>query len=273
MNRLFIGSVEIPVKHSVFPGGEVYTKIDAYEDNRFNRFTIKSNIRTSNDVISLLMLTDAVRRKFAYDVEIVLELPYLPYARQDRVCAEGESLSIKVFCDLINSQNYTQVVVWDVHSDVGLALLNNVQHIEQHYFVSKVVDDLIGGGVNPLLVSPDQGAYKKVQSLSDRTGVAIGVVGSKTRIQQNITLEVSNIALSVTSNEDLLVVDDICDGGRTFIELAKELRKLTTGDLYLYTTHGIYSNGLQPLTKYYKHFFTANPFADSVNEDLVTIVK
>ena len=44
-------------------------------------------------------------------------------------------------------------------------------------------------------------------------------------------------------SQDVLIVDDICDGGRTFIELAKELRHLTTGRIYLYVTHGIFSKG------------------------------
>jgi len=261
MNRLYIGDVEINLKSSTFPGGEVYVKIDQQEDNRFRRFRIESHIRHSSDVMELLMLTDAVRRKFGSDIDIDLVMPYLPYARQDRVCRAGESLSIAVFCNLINSQGYSDVEVWDCHSEVGLALLDNLTHRKQWQFVRNI--DL---PKNTCLVSPDLGATKKLEGFSP------AVVASKFRDEDEVHLEIIKTSLS-DGDENLLVVDDICDGGATFIALAKELRKLTDGNLYLYTTHGIYSKGIRPLMKYYKHFYTANPFAEVVNSDIVTIVK
>jgi ribose-phosphate pyrophosphokinase len=58
---------------------------------------------------------------------------------------------------------------------------------------------------------------------------------------------------------DFLIVDDICDGGRTFIELAKVLRPLTSGQVKLYVTHGIFSAGFEALAGL-DRIFVANPF-------------
>lgn len=256
----------------MFPGGEVYIKIDQKEDNRFRSFRIESLIRGSNDIMELLMLTDAVRREFGPDISIDLVMPYLPYARQDRVCREGESLSIKVFCDLINSQNYTSVEIWDVHSDVGMALLNNANNIDQWRFVKKVsigIDEK-----DFYLVQPDCGAEKKTIKCSIEIGKKIAISSSKTRDSEgNVSGTTLSLMHEIEEEDNLLIIDDICDGGKTFIEIAKEIRKITNANLFLYTTHGIYSKGIQPLLKYYKHIFTANPFADAVNADYVTIVK
>ncbi|HCW17254.1 MAG TPA: phosphoribosylpyrophosphate synthetase, partial [Achromobacter sp.] len=57
--------------------------------------------------------------------------------------------------------------------------------------------------------------------------------------------------------QPVLVVDDICDGGRTFLELASALRDTTRQPVYLYVTHGIFSKGLGELNARYAGIFTA----------------
>ena len=71
---------------------------------------------SADDVMTLVMISDALRQM---DVkEILLTMPYVPYARQDRVCNPGEAFSIKAFSRIINSLEFSSVVVYDPHSDV-----------------------------------------------------------------------------------------------------------------------------------------------------------
>jgi ribose-phosphate pyrophosphokinase len=60
--------------------------------------------------------------------------------------------------------------------------------------------------------------------------------------------------------KDCLIVDDICDGGGTFIGLAKELKKHNAGNLYLSVSHGIFSKGLKELNQYFTNIFTTDSF-------------
>src|SRR5574344_2364232 len=138
------------IKSFVFSGGEVHVNIEDMKNDRY----IHASITNSNDLIKLLMVTDAYKRKFNTIPE--LYLPYIPYARQDRVCNTGESLSIKVLADLINIKNYPVVHVLDPHSDVSIALLNNIQVTDNTELVKKVwkyLDSQIKE--NLYLVSPD----------------------------------------------------------------------------------------------------------------------
>jgi ribose-phosphate pyrophosphokinase len=48
-------------------------------------------------------------------------------------------------------------------------------------------------------------------------------------------------------NKSVLIVDDICDGGRTFIEAAKLLYIEGVNNVYLYVTHGLFTKGIQIL--------------------------
>jgi len=69
----------------------------------------------------------------------------------------------------------------------------------------------------------------------------------------------------------LLVVDDLCDGGRTFIELAKALPNRPSTATYLYVSHGIFSRGPDVLLGYYDKIFTACDWTDSKNPLVITL--
>lgn len=238
----------VPITRFNFSGGESQVRIDGPISEVIK---IVAHVHSSDDFVSLLLLTDAARRHGA--VQIGLILPYLPYARQDRVCAPGEALSLKVVCDLINAQHYNSVEVWDAHSDVALALLDRV--------VNRHCSDFVAAAIpheNPILVAPDAGALKKVHVCARNNGLDY-IRADKTR--DPATGEITGtVVYGEFTDRDFLIVDDICDGGRTFIELAKELRKLTDGDVNLYVTHGIFSKGTAVFDGIIDHVYVANPF-------------
>jgi ribose-phosphate pyrophosphokinase len=61
-------------------------------------------------------------------------------------------------------------------------------------------------------------------------------------------------------------VDDICDGGRTFIEISKALDGYQ-GELYLFVTHGIFSKGFEELFKHFTKIYTTNSIKDIEQSD------
>ena len=62
-----------------------------------------------------------------------------------------------------------------------------------------------------------------------------------------------------------LVVDDICDGGRTFVELGDRLNEAKSHSNYLFVSHGIFSAGFDELKRYYAGIGTTNSFWESRN--------
>jgi ribose-phosphate pyrophosphokinase len=226
--------------------------------------------------MKLLMLTDSIRRFYKDKESIIhLDMPYLPYARQDREMVYGESLSIKVFCDLINTQNYATVTVLDPHSDVGPALLNNCITRDNHRFVNDVVYMVMAANLNELtnisIVSPDAGSNKKIKDVMS------------TLVRRFTTKHVGNIDLSLVKcdksrdvatgkltgfevySEDLtgqtcIIIDDICDAGGTFLGLAAELKAKGAAKIYLAVTHGIFSKGIETLNEVFDGVFTTRSF-------------
>lgn len=220
-----------------FPTGEVQVTLMKYYPKR-TQTTITGSVLSSDNLMELLQLNDALIR--AGYKEIHLVMPYCAYSRQDRVCNYGESFSLKVFTQLINSCNFASVTTWDNHSDVSTALINNCTNIH--------VKDLIEPVSNneyDYLVSPDAGANKKVFTLSQ--SIKIPMIRAD-KIRDTATGNIIDTQVYTTKEQiegkRLLIVDDICAGGRTFKELAQKLKSIANCNIDLYVTHGFFNNSV-----------------------------
>ena len=231
-----------------------------------NEVIITTRIKSSEDLMVLLLATDALKRLgFTY---IKLFMPYLPFARQDRVMVGGEPLSIKVIANIINSQEYTKVAVYDAHSEVSLALLNNCDPVNNHIFIKQVLDKK----EDYYIVSPDAGAYKKIFKAAQFVGYTNDIVLCN-KIRDVKTGQILNMTCDVNDlgGKDVYIIDDICDGGGTFIGLADKLKENNAGKVNLIVSHGIFSKGIEVLHNI-DHIYTTDSFSDlEVNKKLTQI--
>ena len=147
-----------------------------------------------------------------------------------------------------------QVTIFDSHSEVAIALLNNCNAVDNHAFIQKVVHQV--GAVK--LISPDGGALKKIYKVAAALDGMEVVEGSKSRDVKTGQLSGFKVYADDLEGADCLVVDDICDGGGTFMGLATELKKKNAGKLYLAVSHGIFSKGLDALSQHFETIFTTD---------------
>lgn len=249
---------EIKFDWFTFPGGEEHVRLTDI-GSKYHSATIRADIHSTADVMTLLLLTNALRIHGVKEISLIM--PYIPYARQDRVSVNGEALSIKVFADLINTQNYDEVVVWDAHSSVALALIDRCTNFSQLYITQRIIKP------SHILVAPDAGAAKKVAEIATYHHVPIL---QATKIRNQHTGEITGTSINhgvLHSANHYLIVDDICDGGRTFIELAREI-KVSSAKVDLYVTHGIFSKGFAVFDGLIDTIYCANPwphFSESHN--------
>lgn len=210
-----------------------------------------------DDLIALSIWADAVHRDGRKPYLII---PYLPGARQDRR-QEGESLSCKIFAELINRCKFEKVVCLDPHSDVMPTLIDNLDIMSIGVAIHA---DIFSNGpyiVNELkqyagVIVPDAGAIK-------RANIAAWELGKLPTYQALKKRDMSSGKLSGFTCEKLpdtgrfLVVDDICDGGGTFKGLAKATG-LPKERLGLWVTFGIFSKGAEELPNYYSNIYTTD---------------
>lgn len=222
---------------SKFPGGELHVRFDEYLSCDY--CTINALIVDSDGIMAVALLKNILDLQ---DIPTInLHLEYMPYARQDRVCREGESFSLKVFANILNGLNFDKVYISDPHSDVAPALLNNVEVVSQkHLFLDYTIEHYSLRKL--LLVSPDAGANKKTLSLAMDLGHEGFIRADKVRNTEDGSIS-GTVVYGDVRDKDVLIVDDICDGGGTFCLLAAELKALGAKSVTLYVTHGIFSKG------------------------------
>jgi ribose-phosphate pyrophosphokinase len=247
------------IKTSNFPGGECTFKGNELIEavlNAGSQIQIIAYLYNSDDIMSLLLIVDAVRR-LKQDPKINLQLPYFPYARQDRVCNIGESLSVCVMANIINSLHCERVYLYDPHSDVVGALVNNCDIYKLDLLInSREMDGIYGENI--VVISPDAGAEKKTREVAKMLKLPFLCA---TKIRDTLTGDIVSTEIHGDVNgKNVFIFDDICDGGRTFIELAKVLKEKGANDISLYVTHGIFSQGLDILRPYIKKIYCYHTF-------------
>lgn len=260
----------IPVQVFTFSGGEVHVKIDmeaikeAYIDTtNSKRVEIHQDIRSSDDFMSVVMVKDALDEIFRFHpVPIELFSLYVPYARQDRYCEKGEAFGVKAFARLLNALGFSRVVIADPHSEVTPAVITNLDVIPQH----EIAFHMLGWKLrmeNFELVSPDGGALKKIFKLGTQMNLQVHCAD---KIRDTATGNIIRTDISVQDfkGANLMIVDDICDGGRTFIELAKVLRERNAGKIELFVTHGIFSKGVDVFDGYVDCIHSFNVWENNV---------
>lgn len=248
-----------------FSGGEPHIKIISKLEN-VTEVTITHRIQSFNDIGTLLLATNALKNMGIKKLHVVL--PYFPAARQDRLMVSGEPLSVKVYADIINAQNFESVTVFDPHSEVTPALLNNCRVIDNHKFIELITQQLSD---NLLLISPDGGALKKIYKVAAYLQNYEVVECSKSRNVKTGQLTGFKVYADDLQGKDCLIVDDICDGGGTFLGLAKELKAKNAGNLYLAISHGIFSKGFDELEKHFTKIFTTDSFKTIENDNCIQI--
>lgn len=260
-----------------FKGGEPHIKIEKLTKTKKVMITIR--VGDFSDIGLLLLAVDALRRMGVEDISLFI--PYFPGARQDRIMVPGEPLTCKVYADLINTLNLSEVIIMDPHSDVTPALINNCKVLDNHEVVMQAIEDIIDWqqeDVDYCIVSPDAGANKKVKGLLKRIfqedilsedGLDV-VYCDKTRDVNTGKITGFTVGADDLSGKICVIVDDICDGGGTFIGLAEELKAKNAKKVYLIVTHGIFSNGFEGLNQHIDGIYTTNSFFQEIYADAGT---
>jgi ribose-phosphate pyrophosphokinase len=272
---------------SRFPDGQQSVTINIHIpiDKEDQYVIIHSHLNSFLDLELILSATSALRELGFKDIS--LYIPYFLGARSDRKFIKGSSNYLKtVICPIINSQNYDQVMVVDAHSDVLEACLNNyykIDNISLVKFALERIDNKRDAHQRITLVSPDAGALKKVYDVAAHFSLENIIIANKHRDIRTGKIthtEVPGLPDAMLDSAvypmNFVIIDDICDGGRTFIEIAKVIKEKRPNGIYredkiyLIVTHGIFSGGYDLLSEYFDQIFCTNSVKDIIDNDLIT---
>lgn len=221
-----------------FPDGQPHFRLKSnpYGDG-FRNAVIETKITNPTDLF-ILMLVSEVLKNLGFSLD--LDIRYLMAARMDRAIDSTQPFTLQVVARIINSLGFGIVRILDVHSDVAIKLIRNSINVLPYDTFYQAVNTL---GVRKFIV-PDKGAMDRVRNLTAKFDEWPLIQCEKVRDPQ--TGELSQFKVwdeKYVKDQDVLIVDDICDGGATFVGLAKELHKVGAKKVYLFVTHGIFSKG------------------------------
>ncbi|QTD37221.1 ribose-phosphate pyrophosphokinase [Polaribacter batillariae] len=237
------------VSAKIIEGGNLHIKIRAncYED-LFKIASIKeawSSVLENKNNVSILTIYCLISQ------------------RSDRRFNEKESFDLKVVSNFINSLNFDKVEILHPHSAISLALIDKSIELSHFEYVKKAFED-IG---NPILISPDAGAYKTTHEISEKLNADL-IPSNKVRGNGVPSISIQGDV----KGKQCLIVDDLADGGRTFKLLAEELKKQGATKVFLYVTHAQFNYGFDELKESINHIYCTNSFKD-ISDDFVTQFK
>lgn len=246
----------------VFNGGEVQVKFKFLTEHYLigKEKVIVAQIQNSEDFFRLALIKDALEN--VSKDKITLFLSYIPYARQDRICDKGEAFSLRVFCNLLNSLNFGEVYVIDPHSDVAPALIDNVKIISQLEIV-QTWPALINVAQGCILISPDSGANKKTIKLAQFFQHDNFIRADKLRDLATGKIIETIVYCDDFKGKDVIVFDDICEKGGTFLGIYNAIKNRNIGKFILFVSHGIFPLDINELhNNGISEIYTTNSFKD-----------
>lgn len=257
--KLYVAGQQYHLKQWKFPTGEVGIKLANGEDGCKDRLyqiggndcLIVLNWEGNDDLLALGQVVDALRKAGAE--KISLKIPYFPYSRQDRRCHVGEGHALKVLANYINSLNFNAVCTDDAHSDVLDTLVDRLIN-------RSILDCSYALPFHEFIVAPDAGASKKLveHRCVKEYKTSKLLVGEKMRDGQGKIFQLYINGARDVAGKTVCVMDDLCDGGATFLAVADVLEQFRPKELNLYVTHGFFTKGFDELMKRFNKIYTHN---------------
>ena len=236
-----------------FPDGEKHLQVDVLD--RKDSVRIVSRITCSDDLFLLMQLSDILNRQCVVVEEMFI--PYLMTMRCDRLFSFEQPFSLGIVANVINSFKAKIVRIVEPHSYASLRLIERSYPKWVDY---KIEDDF----VNCL---PDKGSVDRYNS--SRYSVS-PIICSKVRDVNTGNLSGFRIEDfgGYKEGDSIVVVDDLCDGGGTFVGIAEELRKLKPSKLTLAVVHAIQKHGIERVANVYDKVIISNSYKDWNKNDL-----
>ena len=228
----------------VFPDGE--SKITLIGKISKKKSIVLQSISPPVDT-NLVQILSLITKAKENSSEVVVVIPYMGYARQDREFLPGEIITMKILGKLFKSAGASKIIIVDIHSSIGLK-----------YFSIKTknvtaIPDLVGyfkklSLKNPLIVSPDQGGKERAKEFAKEFNSDY-IALEKTRDRKTGKVKIKTKNLEEVKNRDLILVDDIISTGGSIIKATQFLKKQKCKRIYVACTHALLMNDAEKKIK------------------------
>ena len=229
------------IKKINYPDGSSYVEVESFPPQ------IEFRINSYEDLWTLTQIKDV------YDYNgkpLSVTIPCLLDAQADRRFERNQSHNLKLVLYQLARLNFENITIFHPHNyEVVESILNRVNILDNGYFIEQVINRIglmnqVVEGVradigNTVLMSTDAGGFKPLMKLADKIqwkGETFSASKSR-KYEDGKSILTQQIDRQDFGGKDILIIDDICVKGGTFVGLAKMLKERNVGKLYLAISH------------------------------------
>jgi ribose-phosphate pyrophosphokinase len=228
------GYEKVPVTYKTFPDGENYIRLEGNVQDEYMVIVQTTCAPQDNRLMQLAFMAAAAKRNNARKVTAIV--PYLAYARQDKIFLAGENVSIETVAQMLKAAGVDALVTVNIHAESTLSrfpfpakTLSAIPLLAE-YFVQK-------GCKKAFALAPDKGAMYIAQQAQN---VLQGEAGHLEKQRDRYTGQTSQTGKGLNvKGQTVIIFDDIISTGGTIVGAAKILRELGAAHVYTACVHGL----------------------------------
>lgn len=265
LNADFIDTV-----FKTFPDGESYVRVLSTGEIRGRDVVVVNTMypNQNSSFVETLLILDSIKRLGAR--RIALLIPYLAYARQDKVFLEGEPVSIRVVLEALRNFGSEYLFTIDTHNPQALGYFGDKAY--NILVIDKLFESIVSSVRDPVILAPDKGALHRASYLAEKYGFNSSFLEKR---RDRVTGGVSYEAVDIdVSGRDVVIVDDIISTGGTIAASSSILLGKGAHRVYVLATHGLFvSNAVERLKESGVHeIIVANTVGFRVSDSIVKYV-
>ena len=238
-----LGVMSINTESKTFPDGENYLRINIEDEAIIKEKEViivqSTGPSTSGNqnarLFELIMMIDSMKRMRAQRVIVVI--PYLAYARQDKIFRPGESLFADILIRIIDSMGIDELYVVDVHAPNILSdTYCKTTNIDSMKILAEYIKSL--GAKDIVVVSPDKGAVERSTAFAKHFGedVQVDFFEKKRDVKTGDITMSGSLSLK---DKDVVISDDIIATGGTMANAIKISKESGANKIYAVATHAL----------------------------------
>ena len=192
---------------------------------------------------------------------ITVIMPFLYESRQHRRSAR-ESLDCALALQELTQMGVESIITFDAHDPrvqnaIPLKSFETVQPTYQFIkALLKNVDDLKIDTDHLMVISPDEGAMGRAVYYANVLGIDIGMFYKRRDYSKIVDGRNPIIAHEFLGSDlkgkDVIIIDDMISSGESMLDVAKELKARKAKRVFLASTFGLFTNGLEKFDEAYE---------------------
>ena len=240
-------------------GKDLYFIVDVTNYNVKYKLCGYENRMSPDDHYSDLKRLIAAAAGKARRINVIM--PFLYESRQHKRTSR-ESLDCAVALQELKSIGVDNIITFDAHDPrVQNAIpLSGFESIQPNYQCIKAlfnsVDDLIVDSDHMMMISPDEGAMSRVVYYANVLGIDMGMFYKRRDYSQVVNgrnpIVAHEFLGASVEGKDVIIIDDMISSGESMLDTARELKKRKAKRVFVASTFGLFTNGLESFDKAYE---------------------